>query len=243
MEPENNTVTQPNFPVSKEDHPFCLVERFLPRQHPTFTPLIRQAESHYQWLKHQRTQTSNELQQKKTRVAGVNCRSSLNDVTNWAIKRKKGLQCLLGKISGSENPRRLKDAETCSSVNELDGFIRKLHSKLQHGSNKRAEEKNLFEEIKNAELRRQDLIAAANKTPQASSREERVQNIVQEIEQLKTEDMAFRTQLQQYRRDLMATEKDIRRLEKKLTDLNVKKAQVFHRILQLKKIRDAEAET
>ncbi|XP_019193937.1 PREDICTED: uncharacterized protein LOC109187952 isoform X2 [Ipomoea nil] len=177
MEPENNTVTQPNFPVSKEDHPFCLVERFLPRQHPTFTPLIRQAESHYQWLKHQRTQTSNELQQKK---------------------------------------------------------IRKLHSKLQHGSNKRAEEKNLFEEIKNAELRRQDLIAAANKTPQASSREERVQNIVQEIEQLKTEDMAFRTQLQQYRRDLMATEKDIRRLEKKLTDLNVKKAQVFHRILQLK---------
>lgn len=159
--------------------------------------------------------------------------------------------------------------------------IRKLHSKLQHGSNKRAEEKNLFEEIKNAELRRQNLIAAANKTPQASSREERIQvrqtiiifwayyyiflytltsecaylhteiefetscfwllillksmqNIVQNIEQLKTEDMAFRTKVQQHRRHLVAIEKDIRRLEKKLADLNVKKAQAFHRILQLK---------
>nr|GMC70448.1 Proton pump-interactor 1 [Ipomoea batatas] len=240
MDPENNSVTQPNFHVSKEDHPFC----FLPRQHPTFTPRISLAENHYQCLKHQRDQTNNKLQQKKTdrvivsselkRVAGINCRSSLNDVTNWAIRRKKGFQCLLGEISGLENPRRLKDAETYSSVNELDGFIRKLHSKLQHGSNKRAEEKNLFEEIKNAELRRQNLIAAANKTPQASSREERIQNIVQNIEQLKTEDMAFRTKVQQHRRHLVAIEKDIRRLEKKLADLNVKKAQAFHRILQLK---------
>lgn len=61
MDPENNSVTQPNFHVSKEDHPFC----FLPRQHPTFTPRISLAENHYQCLKHQRDQTNNKLQQKK----------------------------------------------------------------------------------------------------------------------------------------------------------------------------------
>lgn len=71
MDQENNTtVTHPNFAnnddyVSKEDHHLCLVERFRPREDPTFTATIRRAENHYQCLKQQRAETNNKLQQKK----------------------------------------------------------------------------------------------------------------------------------------------------------------------------------
>uniref|UniRef100_A0A0D9XCQ7 Proton pump-interactor 1 n=1 Tax=Leersia perrieri TaxID=77586 RepID=A0A0D9XCQ7_9ORYZ len=242
-----------DWPEARKTHSFFFV-KIRSLEDPKLKEKLDQAEKDFQKKIQARSQIFDAIKAKKNERFGIISElkplsaenKQYNEAVSEKLKEIEPLRNRLGKFRDENNAVRAQGAGICSSIEELDQTIKRLHDRISHESISLDEEKRLIKQISQLKKTRPQVIAASANRAQIQDTvverdaiQDQVKIIGEGIDGVKKERQAVRSKIKVLEDELKAIEAEIASLQEDLTAATARKDKAYESLTQLRHARDA----
>ncbi|CAK9171076.1 unnamed protein product [Ilex paraguariensis] len=183
-----------------------------------------------------------------SKLKGPYCGYEAMHFLNWKQMEIDYLQHTLSKLRCSKKSSKRTPNGPPSAATDLDEKVKSLSYRVQHGSRSLAEEKQVLNEIKQAEFAREKRTIDNVVQPwfrsyyrfeevkvSKAAIKNRIILISSDLHGLKKEQQTFRAKVKRLERELKDAEGNISSLQKKLTNIERQRYKAYENVLELEK--------